>query len=78
MIHYHHYIIFFLGPNYPSICTQTLIGNDNVYDIIILEYFSMVYDGLLQLVKRLRQRFPDAILICESNYYFRLIPYNLL
>merc|ERR1719410_2115303 len=50
------------GSNYPSICTQSMVGNDNIYDVIILEYLNSE-DGIDVLVKRLRQRFPDAVII---------------
>merc|ERR1719253_12644 len=50
------------GPNYPSICIQTMIG-DGEYDVIILEYLMACRQGLDTLATRLRQRFPDAIII---------------
>jgi hypothetical protein len=51
------------GPNYPSVCTETMVGEDSVYDVIILEYFLRAYEGLLRLAVRLRQRFPNASIV---------------
>lgn len=49
------------GPEYPSLCTYSMVG-DSIYDVIVLEYYSDV-GNILQLAKRLRQRFPKAIMI---------------
>jgi len=50
------------GPNYPSACTQTMVGDEN-FDVIILEFFPRAHKGLHPLTRRLRARFPDAIII---------------
>jgi len=50
------------GPNYPSVCTETMVG-ESVYDVIIIEYLYRAYDGVIPLAQRLRQRFPDATII---------------
>mmetsp|Transcript_1843 Transcript_1843/g.2579 ORF Transcript_1843/g.2579 Transcript_1843/m.2579 type:complete len:450 (-) Transcript_1843:142-1491(-) len=51
------------GPSYPAICAQSMIGNDAIYDLIILEFYQRAHDGLLHLTKRLRQRFPKATIV---------------
>jgi hypothetical protein len=51
------------GPNYPAACISTMIGDAEDYDVIILEYFMRGPEGVLTLAKRLRERFPDAIII---------------
>jgi len=56
------YAIRASGPNYPSVCTQSMLG-DNIYDVITLEFFMDVDDGLVPLVRRLRRRFPEATII---------------
>jgi len=57
------YASFAAGPNYQSVCTNTVVGDDNMYDVILLEYWLRASEGLGQLSKRLRQRFPRAIMI---------------
>jgi len=64
------------GPNYPSICTQSMIDGDNennIYDVIILEYLMACNDGLDVLAYRLRKRFPDAIIIFNMMWVPTLI-----
>jgi len=58
------------GPNYPATCTSTLLGagEDDVYDVVVFEYFMRAGDGLATLAKRIRGRFPDAILIFLLNW----------
>ena len=51
------------GPNFPAACTYTMMG-DNEYDVIILEYWRAVaMQGMMELAIRVRERFPDAIII---------------
>ena len=50
------------GPNYPAACTHSMIG-DEEFDVIVMEYFMVANAGMLELAKRLRERFPDAILV---------------
>eukprot|EP00542_Grammatophora_oceanica_P019051 CAMPEP_0194047156 /NCGR_PEP_ID=MMETSP0009_2-20130614/23590_1 /TAXON_ID=210454 /ORGANISM="Grammatophora oceanica, Strain CCMP 410" /LENGTH=448 /DNA_ID=CAMNT_0038692683 /DNA_START=42 /DNA_END=1388 /DNA_ORIENTATION=+ len=57
------YALFAGGPNYPSVCLQTLIGEDKVYDVILLEYYLRAKEGLEALATRLRERFPEAVII---------------
>ena len=57
------------GPNYPAVCTQSLIGNHAVYDLILLEYYvNGAENGLAELATRLRTRFPEAIIIVMKFY----------
>mmetsp|Transcript_21749 Transcript_21749/g.31228 ORF Transcript_21749/g.31228 Transcript_21749/m.31228 type:complete len:434 (+) Transcript_21749:18-1319(+) len=57
------YAFFSAGPNYPSVCTESLIGDDHLYDVIVLEYWLKAREGLPELARRLRQRFPQAVII---------------
>ena len=41
---------------------STMIGDDE-FDVIVLEYYMMAGDGLALLARRLRERFPDAIIV---------------
>ena len=50
------------GPQIPSTCLSTMVG-DAIYDVIILEFFFNADQHLLRLVRRLKHRFPDAIFI---------------
>jgi len=56
------YALFAAGPNYPSVCTQSIVGNDDVYDVILLEYWLKASQGLPQLALRLRERYPSAMI----------------
>jgi len=62
-------------PSYPAICTQSMIGN-NTYDVIIIEYERRYDMGLEYLVKRLRDRFPDATIIVTNVWTFMNIMVN--
>mmetsp|Transcript_28681 Transcript_28681/g.40544 ORF Transcript_28681/g.40544 Transcript_28681/m.40544 type:complete len:450 (+) Transcript_28681:39-1388(+) len=57
------YADFSAGPNYPGVCTETLVGDDEMYDVIVLDFWLKSYQGLIPLATRLRQRFPNAIMI---------------
>ena len=60
------------GPNYPSICLQSMIG-DAIYDVIVLEFLMGCGEGLDKLSMRLRQRFPEAIIILNIMWVPLLI-----
>ena len=62
------YAIRSSGPNYPKSCLFTMMG-DEEYDVIILEYFMHAREGLKSLAKRVRDRFPDAIIIILRLWY---------
>jgi hypothetical protein len=46
-----------------SLCTQSIVGDSNIYDVITLEYQDVDASSLSLLTQRLRERFPRAILI---------------
>ena len=50
------------GPDIPSQCTATMLG-DSMVDVILLEYSFTASDALVRLAHRLRQRFPKATII---------------
>lgn len=57
------------GAGYPSYCVETIVGEENEqYDIILLEYSLNGIEGLELLIKRLRNRYPDAIIIYVHLY----------
>lgn len=51
------------GPEYPALCTYSMLGEDTIADVIILEYYLDAKNNLIRLAKRLRQRFPLATMI---------------
>ena len=56
------YAMFAGGPNFPSVCTETIVGDDDMYDVILLEYWLKARQGVPELARRLRQRFPNALM----------------
>lgn len=56
------YAIRATGPNYPAACAKSIL-QDEVYDVFILEFFDTARTGLLDFTVRLRERFPDALII---------------
>lgn len=50
------------GPDIPSQCTSTMLG-DSTVDVILLEYSFTASDALVRLAHRVRQRFPKATII---------------
>jgi hypothetical protein len=67
------------GPNYPAACAHSIIGNDE-FDVIILEYFMRAGEGLRSFSFRLRERFPNALIIFVrmwGPYQFRHIRTNM-
>ena len=56
-------------PSFPSICTQSMLGDD-IYDVIVIEYDRAYQMGLNPLVKRLRERFMDATIIVINSWTF--------
>ncbi len=54
----------FGGAALPAVCTQSIVGNEAKYDVIVLEFSpQQVDDGLSVLSKRLRQRYPNATIV---------------
>ena len=64
------------GPNFPAVCTETMIGIDMVYDVIILEYFIRAQEGLMTLASRIRQRFPHAAIIFLRLWFPEMLVHN--
>lgn len=56
------YAIPATGSEYPAKCLSSMIG-DKVFDVIVLEFAMRVNASTLALARRLRQRFPDALII---------------
>mmetsp|Transcript_30195 Transcript_30195/g.56658 ORF Transcript_30195/g.56658 Transcript_30195/m.56658 type:complete len:626 (-) Transcript_30195:70-1947(-) len=46
-----------------SLCTQSIVGDWNVYDVITLEYEAYEPKALAVLTRRLRERFPMAAIV---------------
>jgi hypothetical protein len=62
------------GPVLSALCTESIVGDLQIYDVIVLE-FSHHSSGLLLLAQRVRQRFPSATLLfvqlwSPSKFYF--------
>lgn len=57
------FAMFAGGPNYPSVCTETLVGDDGTYDVILLDFWLKAHQGLDELARRLRNRFPRAFML---------------
>jgi hypothetical protein len=57
-----------MGPNYYAVCSETIIGDDTLYDVIVLDYWLKYTQGLDDLAHRLRDRFPQAIIILMRNW----------
>ena len=55
------------GCEYPSLCTMSMVGNDNHYDVILIEYNHVASHNeakhFRRLAMRLRHRFPSATMI---------------
>lgn len=51
------------GPEYPALCTYTMLGETTMADVILIEFSVKTNDSLWRLARRLRQRFPDATII---------------
>jgi hypothetical protein len=56
------------GPAYPALCLSTMLGEEE-FDVIILEFLMRSDQGLLDLAQRLRQRFPNAIIVMTSLWH---------
>ena len=65
------------GPGYPSVCLQSMMDRGQPspqwYQVILLEFELRADEGLLLLAQRLRQRFPDAIMVFLDVWYPRMI-----
>eukprot|EP00591_Stephanopyxis_turris_P007301 CAMPEP_0195525848 /NCGR_PEP_ID=MMETSP0794_2-20130614/26508_1 /TAXON_ID=515487 /ORGANISM="Stephanopyxis turris, Strain CCMP 815" /LENGTH=457 /DNA_ID=CAMNT_0040656397 /DNA_START=100 /DNA_END=1473 /DNA_ORIENTATION=+ len=67
--HVDNFAIRATGANYPSLCLQSILqhhGNlreDESYDIILVEFALNESHGLPRLMHRLRDRYPDAVIV---------------
>jgi hypothetical protein len=64
------------GPTLASLCTESIVGDTDVYDVIVIE-FSTSLAALTVLAQRLRQRFPQATLVfvqlwSPSNFVYQV------
>lgn len=64
------------GPALGAVCTESMTG-DGTYDVIVLDFFMHVRQGLRVLAKRLRQRFPSALIIFVRRWHFGQIKYHI-
>jgi hypothetical protein len=71
------------GPVHPLACTYSMlhqtngVADDQSFDVIVLEYADSLFSVTLQLAKRLRQRFPKALILFLDMWlmvYFQNIP----
>jgi len=51
------------GPDYPSLCAQSMVGDEDYFDVITFEFYPILSDDLEILVDRVRERFPNATMI---------------
>ena len=61
---------------YPARCCYTMVGESEIYDVIVLEWSPMFFETTIELAKRLRQRFPNAYIIVLEMW--ALILYNYI
>jgi len=52
------------------------MGDKAEYDVIILEYFMVMGDDVLTLSKRLKERFPDAVVILLKDWYPEMVSWH--
>jgi hypothetical protein len=57
------------GANYPAVCTESIVGEDKIFDVIVLDYFYTSRQGLAPLVSKLRHRFPNALIMFVKVWY---------
>mmetsp|Transcript_14950 Transcript_14950/g.24730 ORF Transcript_14950/g.24730 Transcript_14950/m.24730 type:complete len:457 (-) Transcript_14950:42-1412(-) len=55
------------GPALGAVCTQSMTG-EGTYDVIVLDFVEKLGQGLRVLAKRLRQRFPNALMIIVKRW----------
>ena len=55
------------GAEYPAKCLSSMIG-DQIFDVIVLEFTMRIDPSTYSLARRLRERFPDALIICLKNW----------
>ena len=55
------------GPALGAVCTQSMTG-EGIYDVIVLDFPNRLRQGFRVLAKRLRQRFPNALIIIVKRW----------
>lgn len=55
------------GPNYPANCLYSMIQEEH-FDVILLEFYMRASEGMKELAERLRNRFPDAIIVIVRHW----------
>ncbi|GFH56241.1 hypothetical protein CTEN210_12717 [Chaetoceros tenuissimus] len=55
------------GPSYPANCLYSIIGEE-IFDVIVLEFYMHAEEGLKQLAIRIRERFTDAIIVIVHHW----------
>lgn len=63
----HNAAIHLGGPALGAVCTQSMTG-EGTYDVIVLDFVEKIGQGLRILAKRLRQRFPNALMIIVKRW----------
>jgi len=52
------------GPEYPAMCLYSMIDDNAIYDVVVIEFMlDWVTDALVDLGERVRYRFPNATII---------------
>lgn len=51
------------GADYPSLCLESIVSPTKSYDIILFDFVMNGTDGFPLLIRRLRERYPKAVLI---------------
>jgi hypothetical protein len=62
------FAMFAGGPSYPAVCTETIVGDDHIYDVLLFDYWLKAHQGLPELARRLRQRFPNALMFFYKTW----------
>lgn len=52
-----------MGVYYSYVCLQSIIPEEKRYDVILIDFIASERDGFVPFLLRLRERFPDAIII---------------
>lgn len=62
-------------PTDAASCLKTLVG-DNIYDVIVLDFYENADKDLDRLVKRLTNRFPKANVISVKHFYPNVVGFQ--
>ena len=58
-----------MTPTEVAPCLKTLIGSNDIYDVIVLDLFEKANGNLNEIVRRLSNRFPNALIVNLRQYY---------